>query len=236
MKLVKNFVNGQFVDGRTLYDDIDPTTGAVIAQVHEAGRDLVDAAVAAARNAMNGPWGRATVAERAGLLRRIAAGIEARFEEFVQAEAADTGKPLEVCRTMDVPRAMQNFSSFASTLEATGLSAFHTELAGGKAALNYAVRKPLGVVAVIVPWNLPLLLLTWKLGPAIGSGNAVVVKPSEDTPQSATLLAEVMRDAGAPDGVYNVVHGFGKDSAGAYLTEHPDIDGVTFTGSTATGS
>lgn len=185
---------------------------------------------------MNGPWGHATVAERAGLLRRIAAGIEERFEEFVQAEAADTGKPLEVCRTMDVPRAVQNFSSFASTLESTGLAAFHTELAGGKAALNYAVRKPLGVVAVIVPWNLPLLLLTWKLGPAIGSGNAVVVKPSEDTPQSATLLAEVIKSAGAPDGVYNVVHGFGVDSAGAYLTEHPDIDGVTFTGSTATGS
>ena len=236
MKLVRNFVNGEFVDGRTLYDDIDPTTGAVIAQVHEADRDLVDAAVAAARGAMNGAWGQATVAERAGLLRRIAAGIEERFEEFVLAEAADTGKPLEVCRTMDVPRAVQNFSSFASTLEATGLAAFHTELAGGKAALNYAVRKPLGVVAVIVPWNLPLLLLTWKLGPAIGSGNAVVVKPSEDTPQSATLLAEVITAAGAPDGVYNVVHGFGKDSAGAYLTEHPDIDGVTFTGSTATGS
>ncbi len=236
MKLVRNFVNGEFVDGRKLYDDIDPTTGAVIAHVHEADRALVDSAVQAARDAINGPWGRATVAERAGLLRRIAAGIEARFEEFVQAEAADTGKPLEVCRTMDVPRAMQNFSSFASTLESTGLSAFHTELAGGKAALNYAVRKPLGVVAVIVPWNLPLLLLTWKLGPAIGSGNAVVVKPSEDTPQSATLLAEVIKDAGAPDGVYNVVHGFGKDSAGAYLTEHPDIDGVTFTGSTATGS
>lgn len=236
MKLVKNFVNGEFVDGRKLYDDIDPTTGTVIAHVHEADRALVDAAVAAARAAMNGPWGRATVAERAKLLRAIAAGIEERFEEFVQAEAADTGKPLEVCRTMDVPRAVQNFSSFASTLESTGLAAFHTELAGGKAALNYAVRKPLGVVAVIVPWNLPLLLLTWKLGPAIGSGNAVVVKPSEDTPQSATLLAEVIKAAGAPDGVYNVVHGFGVDSAGSYLTEHPDIDGVTFTGSTATGS
>lgn len=236
MKQVKNFVNGEFVDGRKLYDDVDPTTGTVIAQVHEADRALVDSAVSAARAAMNGAWGRATIAERASLLRRIAAGIEERFEEFVQAEVADTGKPLEVCRTMDVPRAVQNFSSFASTLESTGLDAFRTELAGGKVALNYAVRKPLGVVAVIVPWNLPLLLLTWKLGPAIGSGNAVVVKPSEDTPQSATLLAEVIKAAGAPDGVYNVVHGFGVDSAGSYLTEHPDIDGVTFTGSTATGS
>lgn len=235
MKQVRNFVNGQFVDGRRVYDDIDPATGVTIAQVHEADRAVVDSAVEAAHAALAGPWGRATVAERAGLLRRIAAGIEARFEEFVRAEAGDTGKPLEVCRTMDVPRAVQNFLAFASTLEATGLTSFLTEFGEGRTALNYAVRKPLGVVAVVVPWNLPLLLLTWKLGPAIGSGNAVIVKPSEETPQTATLLAEVIADAGAPAGVYNVVHGFGVDSAGAYLTEHPGIDGVTFTGSTATG-
>lgn len=236
MKQVQNFVNGQHVDGPSVFDDTDPTTGITIAQVHEADRNVVEAAVAAARSAIAGPWGRATVAERAGLLRRIAAGIEERFEDFVQAEAADTGKPLEVCRTMDVPRAVQNFSAFAATLEATGLDSFLTEFGEGRTALNYAVRKPLGVVAVIVPWNLPLLLLTWKLGPAIGSGNAVVVKPSEETPQSATLLAEVITAAGAPNGVYNVVHGFGVESAGSYLTEHPDIDGITFTGSTATGS
>jgi aminomuconate-semialdehyde/2-hydroxymuconate-6-semialdehyde dehydrogenase len=236
MKQIRNFVNGQYVDGRSVFDDVDPATGDVVAHVHEADLAVVDAAVTAARAAMTGPWGRATVAQRASLLRRIAAGIEARFEEFVQAEAADTGKPLEVCRTMDVPRAIQNFTSFASTLEATGQASFLTEFGEGRTALNYAVRKPLGVVAVIVPWNLPLLLLTWKLGPAIGSGNAVVVKPSEETPQTATLLGEVITAAGAPSGIYNVVHGFGLDSAGSYLTEHPDIDGVTFTGSTATGS
>lgn len=236
MKHIQNFVNGRYIDGRGAFDNVNPATGAVIAQVQEADRSVVDAAVVAARAAMDGAWGRATVAERASLLRRISAGIQERFEEFVAAEAADTGKPLEVCRSMDVPRAIQNFSSFASTLEATGQASFLTEFGEGRTALNYAVRKPLGVVAVIVPWNLPLLLLTWKLGPAIGSGNAVVVKPSEETPQTATLLAEVMKDAGASDGVYNVVHGFGVDSAGGYLTEHPDIDGVTFTGSTATGS
>lgn len=236
MKQIQNFVNGKYVDGTSVFDNINPATGTVIAQVQEADSAVVDAAVVAARAAMNGPWGRATVAERASLLRRISAGIQDRFEEFVAAEAADTGKPLEVCRSMDVPRAIQNFSSFASTLESTGQASFLTEFGEGRTALNYAVRKPLGVVAVIVPWNLPLLLLTWKLGPAIGSGNAVVVKPSEETPQTATLLAEVMKDASAPDGVYNVVHGFGVDSAGGYLTEHPDIDGVTFTGSTATGS
>lgn len=236
MKQIQNFVNGRYVDGRKAFDDVNPATGAIIGHVQEADSAVVDAAVAAARAAMNGAWGRATVAERASLLRRISEGIQDRFEEFVAAESADTGKPLDVCRTMDVPRAIQNFSSFASTLEATGQASFLTEFGEGHTALNYAVRKPLGVVAVIVPWNLPLLLLTWKLGPAIGSGNAVVVKPSEETPQTATLLAEVMKDAGAPDGVYNVVHGFGVESAGGYLTEHPDIDGVTFTGSTATGS
>lgn len=236
MKQIQNFVNGTYLDGRRVFDDINPATGAVIAAVHEADEATVDAAVKAARAAMNGPWGRATVQERANLLRRISEGIQARFEEFAAAEAADTGKPLEVCRTMDIPRAVQNFSAFAATLEATGQSSFLTEFGEGRTALNYAVRKPLGVVAVIVPWNLPLLLLTWKLGPAIGAGNAVVVKPSEETPHTATLLAEVMTDAGAPNGVYNVVHGFGPDSAGGYLTAHPDIDGVTFTGSTDTGS
>src|SRR6185437_15420949 len=122
------------------------------------------------------------------------------------------------------------------TVAAAGQNSFMTDLPGGRQALNYAVRKPLGVVAVIVPWNLPLLLLTWKVAPALACGNAVVVKPSEETPSTATLLAEVLDEAGLPPGAYNVVHGFGPDSAGQFLTEHPGIDGVTFTGSSATGA
>ncbi len=118
---------------------------------------------------------------------------------------------------------------FADTVAAAGLPSFLTELPDGRRALNYAVRKPLGVVAVVVPWNLPLLLLTWKVAPALACGNTVVVKPSEETPSTATLLAEVCAEAGVPPGVYNVVHGFGPNSAGEFLVSHPGIDGVTFT-------
>jgi aminomuconate-semialdehyde/2-hydroxymuconate-6-semialdehyde dehydrogenase len=173
---------------------------------------------------------------RTALLRRVADGIENRFEEFVRAESADTGKPYRQARELDVARAVANFRSFADTVAAAGQPSFLTDLANGRQALNYAVRKPLGVVAVIVPWNLPLLLLTWKVAPALACGNTVVVKPSEETPSTATLLAEVLAEAGLPAGAYNVVHGFGPDSAGQFLVEHPGIDGVTFTGSSATGA
>ena len=117
-----------------------------------------------------------------------------------------------------------------------GLESFQTETPDGKSALNYAVRKPLGVVGIITPWNLPLLLLTWKVAPALACGNTVVVKPSEETPATATLLAEAMEQAGIPDGVYNVVHGFGPGSAGEFLTQHSDVDAVTFTGESQTGA
>lgn len=235
MRQIRNFVNGRFVDGIRVFDDISPVDGSVTAQVHEAGRELVDQAVSAARTALEGAWGRTPTQERARLLRRIADGIEARFEDFVAAEVADTGKTVVQARSLDVARASANFRSFADTVAAAGQSSFLTELPGGRSALNYAVRKPLGVVAIIVPWNLPLLLLTWKVAPALATGNAVVVKPSEETPATASLLAEVIAEAGVPDGVYNVVHGFGADSAGEFLTAHRGVDGVTFTGSTGTG-
>jgi aminomuconate-semialdehyde/2-hydroxymuconate-6-semialdehyde dehydrogenase len=176
------------------------------------------------------------VGARTALLRRAADRIEARFEEFVLAESADTGKPLQQARELDVARAVANFRSFADTVAAAGQPSFMTDLPNGRQALNYAVRKPLGVVAVIVPWNLPLLLLTWKVAPALACGNAVVVKPSEETPSTATLLAEILDEVGLPAGAYNVVHGFGPHSAGEFLVGHPGIDGVTFTGSTATGT
>jgi aminomuconate-semialdehyde/2-hydroxymuconate-6-semialdehyde dehydrogenase len=204
--------------------------------VHEADRDLVERAVAAARAALDGAWGRTTVPQRTALLRRAADLIEERFEEFVAAESADTGKPLQQARDLDVSRAVANFRSFADTVAAAGQPSYLTELPDGRRALNYAARKPLGVVAVIVPWNLPLLLLTWKVAPALACGNAVVVKPSEETPSTAVLLAEVLRDAGLPAGAYNVVHGFGPGSAGQFLVESRGIDGVTFTGSSATGA
>jgi aminomuconate-semialdehyde/2-hydroxymuconate-6-semialdehyde dehydrogenase len=238
VRTVRNFVDGAFVEpaGLRSYDKVSPVDGRVAAVVDEADAALVDRAVRAARRALDGAWGATTVSGRTALLRRVADRIEERAEEFVAAEVADTGKPVAQARELDVARAIANFRSFADTVAAAGQSSFITDLANGRQALNYAVRKPLGVVAVIVPWNLPLLLLTWKVAPALACGNTVVVKPSEQTPSTATLLAEVLDEVGVPAGVYNVVHGFGPNSAGQFLTEHPGIDGVTFTGSSATGS
>lgn len=235
---IRNFVDGHFIDpddGGKSFDAIDPATGLTHSRVHEADAPLVDRAVTAARKAL-GPWSATAVRERTEVLRRAADLIEARFDEFVAAEVADTGKPVALARDLDVARAVANFRTFADVVAAAGQESFLTDLPGGRHALNYAVRKPLGVVAVIVPWNLPLLLLTWKVAPALACGNTVVVKPSEETPGTAALLAEVLAEAGLPAGAYNVVHGFGGGSAGEYVTTHPGIDGVTFTGSTATGA
>lgn len=234
---IRNFVDGVFVepDPSAGFDAVNPATGEVYAQVHEADERLVDRAVRAARDAVGRGWGDSAVAARAAVLRRAADLIEERFEEFVAAEVVDTGKPITQARALDVARAPANFRAFADMIAGAGQESFITDTASGTRALNYTVRKPLGVVAVIVPWNLPLLLLTWKVAPALACGNAVVVKPSEETPASATLLAEVLDQAGLPRGVYNVVHGFGANSAGEFLTHHPQVDGITFTGSSTTG-
>lgn len=237
MRNIRNFVDGAFVEpAAATYELISPVDGTAAARVDEADRATVDRAVTAARRALDGAWGASSVSQRTELLRHVADRIESRFDEFVAAEVADTGKPVRQARELDVARAVANFRSFADTVGSAGQTSFLTELGDGRQALNYAVRKPLGVVAVIVPWNLPLLLLTWKVAPALACGNAVVVKPSEQTPSTATLLAEVLDEAGLPRGAYNVVHGFGSDSAGQFLVEHAGIDGVTFTGSSATGS
>ena len=166
----------------------------------EADASTVDDAVAAARAALRGPWGRMGERERAEVLRRVADELERRFDDLVAAEVADTGKSISQARTLDIPRGAANFRAFAEIVATAPTESFTTVTPTGGRALNYAVRKPVGVVAIIVPWNLPLLLLTWKVAPALACGNAVVVKPSEETPASATLLAEVMAAAGVPDG------------------------------------
>jgi aminomuconate-semialdehyde/2-hydroxymuconate-6-semialdehyde dehydrogenase len=236
LKSILNYIDGQFLRGKREFPDVNPADGTVIAQVAEADQGMVDHAVGAARKALRGEWGRMGIRERAARLHKVADAIEARFDNFVAAEVADTGKPIALASRLDVPRAAANFRAFADVIKTAGLESFQTETADGKSALNYAVRKPLGVVGIITPWNLPLLLLTWKVAPALACGNAVVVKPSEETPATATLLAEVMKDAGIPDGVYNVVHGFGPNSAGEFLTQHPDVNAVTFTGESQTGA
>ena len=235
MRQFRNFVGGDFVETDHRFDDVNPATAQTIGLVHEADSDVVDRAVAAGRVALAGPWGRMGPDDRAFLLDRIADGIDARFGEFVAAEVADTGRPISVAEALDVPRGAANFRTYAALLRAGGGEAYESQTVDGAGALNYTIRRPLGVVGVIAPWNLPLLLFTWKVAPALACGNAVVAKPSEETPATATLLAEVMQTAGVPAGAFNLVHGFGPGSAGESLTAHPGIDGITFTGESATG-
>jgi aminomuconate-semialdehyde/2-hydroxymuconate-6-semialdehyde dehydrogenase len=232
----QNFIGGRFLPSSRHYMDVDPATGNDRAIVHEADAALVDEAVDAARTAMNGPWGRATVEERAALLDRVADGIDRRAADFLAAEVGDTGKPAKLASTLDIPRGASNFRTFANLIRSASGEVYESPTADGAGALNYTLRRPLGVVGVISPWNLPLLLLTWKVAPALACGNAVVAKPSEETPGTATLLAEVFRDVGAPDGVFNLVHGFGAGSAGEAIVASPGIDGITFTGESKTGA
>jgi aminomuconate-semialdehyde/2-hydroxymuconate-6-semialdehyde dehydrogenase len=236
VKIFQNYINGRFVRGTREFPDVNPADGSVIAQVSEADRAQVNEAVDGAASALQGEWGRLSVPKRAALLQKVAEGVEARFQEFVAAEVMDTGKPVSLASRIDIPRGAANFRAFADFIKAAPLESFRTESADGSVALNYAVRKPLGVVGIITPWNLPLLLLTWKVAPALACGNCVVVKPSEETPASATLLAEVMHEAGIPRGVFNLVHGFGSDSTGEFLTSHTRVDGITFTGESNTGA
>jgi aminomuconate-semialdehyde/2-hydroxymuconate-6-semialdehyde dehydrogenase len=236
--VILNFIDGQYREARSgrTFDDINPADGSLIAKVSEAGRDDVDDAVRAARRALDGPWGQLKLPQRCDLLHAVANEIDRRADEFVAAEVADTGKPRSLAAHLDIPRGAANFRFFADAVRNVPTEAFTGYAPDGKPALNYALRRPKGVVAVICPWNLPLLLMTWKVGPAMACGNAVVVKPSEETPATAALLGEVMNSVGVPPGVYNVVHGFGPDSAGEFLTTHAAIDAITFTGETRTGA
>jgi len=236
MKQIKHFINGEFVASARTFEKRSPLNDAVIAQVSEAGRIEVDAAVQAARAALHGPWGKLVVADRVELLYGVANEINRRFDEFLEAECADTGKPMSLARHIDIPRGAANFKIFADVVKNVPTEFFEMATPDGLGALNYATRSPVGVVGIVCPWNLPLLLMTWKAGPALACGNTIVVKPSEETPQTATLLGEVMNAVGIPKGVYNVVHGFGPGSAGEFLTTHQGVNAITFTGETRTGA
>src|ERR1700758_1334830 len=229
-------VDGEFIRGGRRFENINPVNGRAICTVSEAEAPLVDRAVAAARRGLRGPWSRLTTAERCALLRKVAERIEQRFADFVSAEIADTGKTLQQASSLDIPRGAANFRAFADLALARSAECFEMGTADGRGALNYSVHKPVGVVAVIAPWNLPFLLLTWKVAPALACGNAVVAKPSEETPSTAALLAQVMQEVGLPPGVFNLLQGFGPDSTGEALVRHPDVDAIAFTGESATGS
>lgn len=237
MKKIRNFINNEYRDGSDAktFPKLSPLNNEQICEVSEASKSDVDLAVKSAKKALKGPWGKITTEERVTLLYKVADEITRRFEDFVEAEVSDTGMPQHTSQFMCV-RGAQNFKVFADVIKNVPTEFFEMATPDGKGAMNYAIRRPVGVVGVVCPWNAPLLLMTWKVGPALACGNTVVVKPSEETPQTAALLGEVMRDVGIPEGVYNVVHGFGPNSTGEFLTTHQDVDAITFTGETRTGA
>lgn len=232
-----NFINGEYRTGSSgkTFNNISPVNGSLLSIVHEASEADVDDAVQAARAALKGPWGTMPLPERLKLVTAIVGGIQARFNDFLDAEVADTGKPVSLASHLDIPRGAANFEVFADMMKNHHDECFRMPTPDGTGALNYTVTKPKGVIGIICPWNLPLLLMTWKAGPALACGNTVVVKPSEETPSTAALLGEVMNDVGVPPGVYNVVQGMGPGSTGEFLTKHPGVDAITFTGETRTG-
>jgi aminomuconate-semialdehyde/2-hydroxymuconate-6-semialdehyde dehydrogenase len=234
---IRHFINGAFTSGHSTrtFETRCPADNSLLGVVPEATREDVDDAVKAARAALSGPWGKMTVEQRCAMLHAVADEINRRFDDFLEAEIADTGKPRSLASHIDIPRGAANFKIFADVVKNVAAESFAMATPDGAGALNYALRVPKGVIAVISPWNLPLLLMTWKVGPALACGNTVIVKPSEETPLTTTLLGEVMNAVGVPAGVFNVVHGFGPNSAGEFLTTNPGVDAITFTGETRTG-
>ena len=232
------FINNQFVpsaSGKT-FPTYNPATGEIMAQVAEGDREDIDRAVKAARNAFENPaWADMSPSQRGRLIWKLADLLEARTEEFAQIESLDNGKPLAIARVADVPLAVDLFRYMAGW--ATKIEGNTIPISAGTKRTQYFAytrREPVGVVGQIIPWNFPLLMAAWKLGPALATGCCVVLKPAEQTPLSALLLAELIAEAGFPEGVVNVVTGYG-ETAGAALAAHPDVDKVAFTGSTEVG-
>lgn len=231
---IKLFIDGEYVtsSSHSLFEVKNPATQEVIAKVHEATKEDVDRACKAARRAFEaGPWRTMTVKERCEKIRRMAEIIMERREELARLEATDVGKPYAVAFEKEIPRSAHNLKFFADFVEQSGGEVYPME----EEYLNYTRYEPVGVAALITPWNLPFMLTTWKLGPCLAAGNTAVIKPAEATPLTVSLLGEIAKEAGIPDGVVNIVHGFGQNSTGEFLTAHPEVDLISFTGETTTG-
>jgi phenylacetaldehyde dehydrogenase len=237
-KTQKMLINGRWeeaVSGKT-FSTFNPATGDVLSRVSEGDKEDIDRAVIAARAAFDsGPWSKITPSERGRMIWKLGDLIEKHLEEFAQLESLDNGKPLAVARVADLPLAADLFRYMAGWATKIEGNTIPISSGGGQTQfLAYTVREPVGVVGQIIPWNFPLLMAAWKLGPALATGCTVVLKPAEQTPLTALLLGELIQEAGFPDGVVNIVTGFG-DTAGAALAAHPDVDKVAFTGSTEVG-
>jgi aminomuconate-semialdehyde/2-hydroxymuconate-6-semialdehyde dehydrogenase len=232
MERLQNYIDGGFHDpaAGAFLESWEPAAGTVYAQVPDSDAADVDRAVAAAVRAFP-EWSATPAAERSRLLLAAAERLERDLESLAEAESRDTGKPVSLARAVDIPRAVANFRFFATAVLHTRSESHDTD----GAALNVTLRTPRGVAGCISPWNLPLYLFTWKIAPALATGNTVVAKPSEITPMTAYLLSRICRDAGFPPGVLNVVHGTGP-RAGAAIVAHPDVPTLSFTGSTRAGA
>jgi aminomuconate-semialdehyde/2-hydroxymuconate-6-semialdehyde dehydrogenase len=232
MDRISNYIDGNLVPPASgeYSPGIEPATGQAFAEIPNSGEEDMDGAVEAAVRAFPA-WSRMPAAERSRFLLRIADLIERDLEKLAQLESRDTGKPVSLARSMDIPRAVSNFRFFATAILHTASEAHSTDYS----ALNYTLRRPRGVAGLISPWNLPLYLLTWKVAPALATGNTAVAKPSELSPMTAWKLSELCQEAGLPPGVLNVVHGLGS-RAGAALVRHDAVRTISFTGGTVTGA
>ncbi len=235
----KMLIDGKWVDsasGKT-FPTYNPATGEVLSYVAEGDREDINRAVRAARDAFeNGPWSRLTPSERGRMIWKLADLLEENLEEFAELECLDNGKPLKIARVADIPLAVDMFrymAGWATKIEGNTIP-ISVPYAPGAKFLAYTLREPVGVVGQIIPWNFPLLMACWKLGPALATGCTVVLKPAEQTPLTALRLGELIQEVGIPDGVVNIVPGYG-ETAGAALSAHPDVDKVAFTGSTEVG-
>ena len=233
------FIDGEWVDaasGQT-FETPNPATGETLANVAEGDAEDINRAVRAARRAFDdGPWSRMTPSDRGRLIWKIGDLILEHADELAQLESLDNGKPVDVARAADVPLAADLFhymAGWATKIEGNTINISVPYMPGANFH-SYTLREPVGVVGQIIPWNFPLLMAAWKHGPALTTGCTVVLKPAEQTPLTALLLAQLIAEAGIPDGVVNVVTGFG-ETAGAALAAHDDVDKVAFTGSTEVG-
>jgi 5-carboxymethyl-2-hydroxymuconic-semialdehyde dehydrogenase len=231
---IKLYINGEFVESTSgeRFENINPFTNEIMNHVASGNSDDIHRAVTAAKEAFrNGPWGSMKVSERLKYIQRIADLIDANVEEIAHLESLDTGLPISQTRKM-IARAAENFRFYASMVRSRLVGEAYQQ---DDEFINYTVYKPLGVVGLITPWNAPFMLETWKVAPALATGNTVVLKPAELSPLTANKLAQIIDEANLPKGVFNVVHGFG-ETAGASLVAHPDVSAISFTGETVTGS
>lgn len=227
-----HFINGKYVQSTNekTFENVNPATEEVLGNVAAGSEEEVDQAVGVAKKALKGEWANMPLRQRSNIIRKIGDLILERKDELAELESLDTGKPLWLSQKVDIDRAANNFYFFADYMTSVGTEAYEQD----DIAIHYATRRPVGVVGLINPWNLPLFLMTWKLAPALAAGNTAVMKPSEVTPMTATVLGQICKDAGVPDGVVNMVHGFGE--TGAALSSHEDVDAIAFTGETITGT